>query len=463
MANWNSIKTLPQDDLLGIYDHYINKFRSEYPEVVVDTIETPSSASLIVVDMQDDFILPNVGRFAVTSGPSVIPGLKRFIDANKDKLTKILFTRDAHPVDHCSFTTMGGNYPPHCIINHLGARIHPDFHVYKDLPNVDVVFKGMYRDADSYGAVDYPQDEYRNQRQAASSLKNHKDGGCCRGSLCSLEVTGANGSKHMVDKTGARYLKNKALRFEDYPFEGIERCMTTEFIIKPDMCPQAKAADVLPKVLPLLEENPFAITDLFGGKTEGTHTVFVTGLAGDYCVKDTAINLAKKVKQLKANGELPNLTVNVVAVQPYTRYPTLPITLMTWNPLEKYTAIPAEGEAPKNINAYLFKQEGEKIRRLSKQNIQGLAGKSRKNIPEDELVKHRGFINPIKPILNDYKNSGVKLLMTEPNLSAIAGGARRTNKTRKNCWPKRTGGARKGTRKPIGHKKGCKCIICRRR
>lgn len=52
--------------------------------------------------------------------------------------------------------------------------------------------------------------------------------------------------------------------------------------------------------------------------------------------------------------------------------------------------------------------------------------------------------------------------------SGSMGGGRRRN-TRKShkrgcsCCSKRKGGARKGTRKPMGHKKGCKCIICKRR
>lgn len=42
-------------------------------------------------------------------------------------------------------------------------------------------------------------------------------------------------------------------------------------------------------------------------------------------------------------------------------------------------------------------------------------------------------------------------------------GGRRKNKTRKNCWPKRSKGGKRSTRKPKGHKAGCKCVICKRR
>lgn len=54
--------------------------------------------------------------------------------------------------------------------------------------------------------------------------------------------------------------------------------------------------------------------------------------------------------------------------------------------------------------------------------------------------------------------------------ATMTGGRRRMNKTRKahmrgcnckGCWKKMKGG--KKTRKPAGHKKGCKCIICKRR
>jgi nicotinamidase-related amidase len=63
------------------------------------------------------------------------------------------------------------------------------------------------------------------------------------------------------------------------------------------------------------------------------------------------------------------------------------------------------------------------------------------------------------------KKQGPNVLkdITIMELNGPSGGGRRKMKTRKNCWPKRKGGARKGTRKPMGHKKGCKCVVCKRR
>jgi hypothetical protein len=38
----------------------------------------------------------------------------------------VVATRDFHPPGHCSFTTHGGRWPPHCVIATPGAALHPD-------------------------------------------------------------------------------------------------------------------------------------------------------------------------------------------------------------------------------------------------------------------------------------------------------------------------------------------------
>jgi nicotinamidase/pyrazinamidase len=478
MSNQMNAKMQSSEDLLQLYDYYIRKFAPEVPGVVVDSVNSSDRASLIVVDMQNDFIMPGGpggpgteegakhGRFSVTSGLSVVPGLVKFIQNNGSKFTKILFTRDAHPTGHCSFIPEKGAYPPHCFINHMGAALHKDFLQFKDLENADVVFKGIYNDADSYGGVDYPEDDYRNARQSASGPA------CCQGPAC----TDADGN----DKTGGRYLKdhltNRKQGFEDLPFKGVAECKDDN-LMTPKVCPAATFQNIKDQ----LEAKPFDPVDLLAGQTDGTHTVFVVGLAGDYCVKDTAINLAKKIK---ANGGmLGGVPTKVVVIEPFTRYPTLPIKAMTWKDKAAYKNIPAEGQNAKNINAYVLEKNftSGKIRRLKKNEVAGT---------DLTQIQYEGFINPIRPILKDYQGAGVTLLMNVPEVPGAAllnrgsegnasppsqnikspnaeqeGGRRKNrNKTRKmskkNCWPKMKGG--KKTRKPAGHKKGCKCVVCRR-
>jgi nicotinamidase/pyrazinamidase len=79
-------------------------------------------AALLVVDMQNDFC-PG-GSLAVPKGDSIIPNLNKVISAFEKANLPIFFTRDWHPVNHCSFKTQGGIWPPHCVQGTAGAEIH---------------------------------------------------------------------------------------------------------------------------------------------------------------------------------------------------------------------------------------------------------------------------------------------------------------------------------------------------
>ncbi len=79
-------------------------------------------SALVVVDMLYDFI---DGSMACQGAEGAIEGTLKAID----KLTAgtdadetgvvstypILFIRDHHPADHCSFAEQGGPWPPHCV------------------------------------------------------------------------------------------------------------------------------------------------------------------------------------------------------------------------------------------------------------------------------------------------------------------------------------------------------------
>jgi len=76
--------------------------------------------ALIVVDVQNDF-LPG-GSLGVPEGDQVIPVLNRYMDAFTAHHAMVVFTRDWHPADHCSFEAQGGPWPPHCVQHSEGAR-----------------------------------------------------------------------------------------------------------------------------------------------------------------------------------------------------------------------------------------------------------------------------------------------------------------------------------------------------
>ena len=75
--------------------------------------------ALVVVDVQNDF-LPG-GALPVADGDAVIPVLNRWIDAFAERGLPVFFTRDWHPVRHCSFEAQGGTWPPHCVAGTEGA------------------------------------------------------------------------------------------------------------------------------------------------------------------------------------------------------------------------------------------------------------------------------------------------------------------------------------------------------
>lgn len=107
------------------------------------------SESLLVVDVQRDFCAG--GALAVPDGDAVVPVLNDWIAQACRGGAQVVFSRDWHPPDHCSFRSRGGPWPPHCIQGTNGAAFHPDLHVPAGAWIVD---KGTDRDREQYSALD---------------------------------------------------------------------------------------------------------------------------------------------------------------------------------------------------------------------------------------------------------------------------------------------------------------------
>ena len=82
--------------------------------------------ALVVVDVQYDFI---EGTLRIPNGKDLIPEINKAIMTAYDNGMLILFTRDWHPQDHCSFEGHGGSHTAHCVMGTRGAEIHPDIHI----------------------------------------------------------------------------------------------------------------------------------------------------------------------------------------------------------------------------------------------------------------------------------------------------------------------------------------------
>jgi nicotinamidase-related amidase len=411
--NWNNSNGKGKGDVLDFYNHYFEKKAEKIaPEVLIREKPTSDTASLMVIDMQNDFIyLPQhvadplkmpQGRFCVQNGLSIIDPLVSFIDTNATKFTKMVFTRDSHPIDHCSFFTNGGPFPPHCVANHYGAALHPAIkEVAQKHPNSVVTFKGCNSQADSFGAAKYSNSGYLRKRQLGSCCKDLSDDAC-------------------MNNTGGHYLSDPKKQFEDSPFTSIPEYKdnSVDVLTKAD-CPESTSENMKKDL-----GGEFKIEHLLNEQTEGTHTVYVVGLAADFCVKDTAMNIMKATDN---EGMLNGVKINVVVIQDLTRYVMLPLHLIKGTQSTNYTKV----NTPKDINHYLFEyQEDGKVKLLS----QAEAATADTSMVGDinRPTSLAAFTTPMAEILEDYKSTGVKVLMTTPT---FAGGRRR--KTRRSKKSKR--------------------------
>lgn len=105
--------------------------------------------ALLVVDVQNDF-LPG-GALGVPDGDEVIPVANRYIAAFTRAGRPVIYSRDWHPADHCSFAAAGGPWPSHCVQNTAGAAFSDELERPVDAV---VISKATRREADAYSAFD---------------------------------------------------------------------------------------------------------------------------------------------------------------------------------------------------------------------------------------------------------------------------------------------------------------------
>lgn len=115
--------------------------------------------ALVVVDMLYDFI---DGSLACAGAHEAIKNTLKFISKNIGKdgdveveildTFPVLFVRDHHPADHCSFTANGGTWPEHCVAGTRGAEVHDDL---SQLVREELTFdKGCDKKVEQYSGAD---------------------------------------------------------------------------------------------------------------------------------------------------------------------------------------------------------------------------------------------------------------------------------------------------------------------
>ncbi len=107
--------------------------------------------ALLVVDVQNDFCAG--GALAVPQGEAVVFPINRIMG----KFDHIVFSRDWHPADHCSFSDTpafrDGSWPPHCIQDTPGAEFRGDLRVPLDAYFIE---KGSDAGVEQYSAFAVP-------------------------------------------------------------------------------------------------------------------------------------------------------------------------------------------------------------------------------------------------------------------------------------------------------------------
>jgi nicotinamidase/pyrazinamidase len=99
--------------------------------------------ALLVVDAQRDF-MPG-GALAVPKGDEIIS----WINKHRDFYKQVIWTKDWHPIGHCSFVKSGGKWPMHCVQETSGSELAYGLEIRK---GEYVVTKGTNLNYDSYSA-----------------------------------------------------------------------------------------------------------------------------------------------------------------------------------------------------------------------------------------------------------------------------------------------------------------------
>jgi nicotinamidase/pyrazinamidase len=86
------------------------------------------ATALIVVDMQNDFALPE-GSLYVRDGESLAPLINAEIERATTAGSPVFYTQDWHPAVTPHFADFGGSWPPHCIQGTYGAGLVVDLDV----------------------------------------------------------------------------------------------------------------------------------------------------------------------------------------------------------------------------------------------------------------------------------------------------------------------------------------------
>lgn len=110
------------------------------------------NSAIVIVDMLYDFI---DGSLACPNAENAVVNTTSFLNANENHTwgkPPVLFIRDCHPSNHCSFKSNGGDWPEHCVEGSHGAQIHEKL---QGFVNEDLTFfKGKNPSKEQYSGAE---------------------------------------------------------------------------------------------------------------------------------------------------------------------------------------------------------------------------------------------------------------------------------------------------------------------
>ena len=80
---------------------------------VWEKIKLRNGDGLIIVHPKNDF-MPG-GSLVVPKSNEILPAINKYLDIFQASGFTIIFTRDGHPTNHCSFKEQGRLWPKHCV------------------------------------------------------------------------------------------------------------------------------------------------------------------------------------------------------------------------------------------------------------------------------------------------------------------------------------------------------------
>lgn len=309
--------------------------------VPLDLLDT-SQAVLCVIDMQNDF---TIGSFAINNNLS---GLDALVQVLQREWKCVAASKDFHPCNHMSFNTSqilnadgeamldergrvrSGPFPPHCVQDEFKQKQYtpealnreieaiknaeksgiigyrPDARggakfdkrvlaALKTQPNVHVFFKALFRHVDSFGASAYTKDTMNNRQgmlthgRLVEELDFVTESDTDQTKLhdaptCINAFTGS----WKLDLSDPYDIDSDPKFDEKYKLPLDSACVRTHELqnISGDYDAEAVFED-----MQRLDEFIKTQVEKHQYSNDGALQVFVCGLALDFCVQDTAVNL----------------------------------------------------------------------------------------------------------------------------------------------------------------------------